>query len=184
MTDLLHNINGHGTERHLQYLINPRNIIIVNSDCVDPGVYSEEYDNHIKHCVNGFIRFAEVQSVFLEALQHNGIKNILEKGGEVHHVLSNWCNANNVPMYNLEKGADYEISTYSPPRHAFIFGIHCDICVLQHAVAIATVSEYIRSVIMLGATHPLYSYTSRSAHLPTIHPRCDALSIHNCEIVK
>tara|TARA_B100000900_G_scaffold405310_1_gene414741 strand:- start:705 stop:1259 length:555 start_codon:yes stop_codon:yes gene_type:complete len=184
MTDLSHNINGHLTSSYLQYLINPQNIIVVNSDCVEPGLYSEEYDNHINHCVHGFVKFADSQSVFLEALQYNGLRNILVKGGKVHHIIRNWCHANNVTMYNFEKGADYEISRFAPPRHAFIFGIHCDVCVLQHAVAIATESEYIRSVIMLGATHPLYAYTSRSAHLPTIHPRCDALAIKNCEIVK
>jgi hypothetical protein len=181
-----HNIQGHYTQRRLEYLINPVHTTVIASDLTEPGYWPDPaYDLHINHCVQRFIEFAESQPVFVEALHRQGVKMIMpELSVQPEPTLVQWCEHNNVEVRVLQKNSNYDIYPYAPPRHAFVFGIHADICVQQHIRALTSMSAYIRGVIMMGATYALYPTGASGYGMPNFNPQCDALGIHNCEIVK
>lgn len=183
MTKQYHSIQGHQTNRRVEYLINPGRTVVIGSDCCEPGVYSNEFDKHIDHCVHSFTRFADQQPVFVEALQKDGLKLVLPQSSQPHEWLVKWTDKNNVEIIKLSNNTNYGIFPYAPARHAFVFGIHADLCVQHHLVALTSNSAFTRGVHMLGATYALHS--SEGSHaLPQINPQCDALAIENCEIVK
>lgn len=179
-------ISGYMTTRHVEYLINPQRgrTIIVASDLCAPGHWEDpEYDNHIQYCVERFIAYAETQPAIVLTLQQNPLQYATGiDDAPLHPQLAEWCASNNIDVVRVRD--DYGFKPYLPMRHALVFGIHRELCVVAHLYALANLSPMVRPVCLVDCTVPLLpSEANIPLYIARHHPTIDMVHSQNTSFV-
>jgi|15BtaG_2_1085339.scaffolds.fasta_scaffold00255_15 hypothetical protein len=184
-----HLVSGHFTDRRLEYCIDPGRSIIVGSDICAPGYWDNpEYNNHISYCVKQFLEFWWSQPVFRKIADSNPILMYkLGKKAKPHPAIEDLRKNHGVPVEwtSIAETPTYNHHGYNAYRHAFVWGIHSEICVANHVNALASLDARTKAVYMDRAIVPLNTVTGASnvyGHARH-HPQVDVLNIRNCEIV-
>jgi len=179
-------INGYETNRRVEYLINPQKgrTIVVASDLCAPGHWNDpEYDSHIQYCVERFIDSVKHQPALLQTLKNNPLQYATgQAGASIHPLLSAWCKQNRISVTNASD--NYGFKSYLPIRHAFVFGIHRELCVTAHLHALANISPMIKSVCLLDCTVPLLPGEANvPLHIARHHAQVDVVHTQNTSFV-
>ena len=184
-----HLVSGHWTDRCLEYCIDPLQSVILGSDLCNPGFWDDTiYDEHIDQCVDNFLSFYFRQPVFQQIVQNRPILMSIAKRANPHAGFASMMNKHDVPVRWINAGHDpadnYFYNPYSPYRHAFVWGIHSEICVGNHVSAFASLDARTKAVYMDGAIQPLNQVDASTVYgHARNHPQVDVLNIRNCEIV-
>lgn len=180
-----HCINGNYTDRNVEYLIGTNNSIVIASDLCAPGYWDNpEFDLHIQQCISRFIIFATAQPVFLQALKNNGLYCYVSDNAQIHPTLLDWCDENNITYH---KRGYQEIGRNIEPliAHAFVFGIHSELCVTNYICSIISSSKYTTAVYLGDCIVSLDQQNSLfSLQFSRYTPQVDLLQATNCTIVE
>lgn len=180
-----HCINGNYTDRNVEYLIGTNNSIVIASDLCAPGYWDNtEFDLHIQQCISRFIIFATAQPVFLQVLKNNGLWCYVSNEAQIHPTLLNWCDENHITCHKRDY-QEFNHNNHTLMAHAFVFGIHSELCVTNYICSIISSSKYTTAVYLDGCMVPLVDQAaSFSLQFSRYTPRVDLLQSTNCTIIE
>jgi hypothetical protein len=173
---MTHCINGYLTDSSIEYLIEPSRTSMVISDITEHGYWDDtKYDDHINHCIKEFTNIIKNNPVLVDCMKSSPV--IFASGGKMHGDLISLLDSHNI-AYRCVKPCDVNYgSSYMPQRNILVWGIHGDLCVLEHAAAIARHSSLTRAIILLDATYNLYASGHEKTYTLARHtPNIDAVS--------
>lgn len=134
-SNMTHIIDGIRTDKHLTLIMDPLYYRIALVDLVnDVSIFNDKYvdeltfKQHIQHCIDNFLRFANSSDFAMQVLQRNGI--IIYNIGEIHQDLMQFLTRNNIAIHNVN--LHQYMLTHPSIRGIFWAGIHGNICVAEH----------------------------------------------------
>jgi len=169
---MTHCINGYLTDNHIEYLLEPTKTSMVISDITQLGYWDNvEFDKHITQCLVAFTNIINDNPAIITCMQSSRV--IFSSLGPIHPELDSLLKENDVSYEIVSPNHINYGSSYAPPRNILVWGIHADLCILDHSMAITRYSNITRAIILEDATQSLRldrhdGMLLLSRHLPNI----------------
>lgn len=177
---LPHFVDNVSTTHPLVYPIDPAATTVIANDISGPGHWTnQDFDQHIDHCVNGFIDFVEKNEVVKSIFAYKSLEFIGDQSD--HPRLESWMTSHHITgRHGL---GFHDASFYLGCPQIFVWGIHTDCCILNTARILTHMSPISNIFILQNLSVALYEDIASLQRIYSNFPRVQLINTDNCMFV-